>query len=64
MATELLSGLDPEETFALRVRLEGARRSLGDPRTRLIPPDMYIDIAKSLYLLELAARHSQESLGN
>lgn len=64
MAIDLLIGLDPEETFSLRARLEGARRTLGDPQTRLISPRMYADIAQSLYLLVLATRHTHEQLND
>jgi hypothetical protein len=60
MTSDFLRGLDPEETFALRARLQEACRMSGDPRVRIIPPSLYIDIAQSLYLLELAARHSVE----
>lgn len=64
MASDFLSGLVPEETFALRVRLEGACRMSGDPRVRMIPPSMHIAIAQSLYLLEIAAHHSRERLND
>lgn len=64
MAIDFLQGLKADDIFGLRERLETASKLAGDPRVRQVPPGMYLDIAQSLYFLELAVRQSHENMKN
>lgn len=57
---EILSGLDPDEVFAVRDNLEAALKLSSGPPARRIPESMCIEISQLLYLLELATRRVQE----